>query len=66
MYIVFDINHKEDGTISVFSENLIDLNIVSSERVSCGVPSHKFLFLADLNEDNNTLRIMSNIDSWKR
>lgn len=45
---MFDIDDEEDGSICVFSEDLIDLNIVGFEGVSGGVPSHKFFFLADL------------------
>lgn len=45
---MFDIDDEEDGSICVFSEDLIYLNIVGFEGVSGGVPSHKFFFLADL------------------
>jgi hypothetical protein len=66
VYAVFDVDDEEDGSICVFPEDLIDLNIVGFEGVSSGVPSDKFFFLADLHRGSLTLRIMANMDSWKR
>ena len=62
---MFDVDDEEDGSICVFLEDLIDLNIVGFEGVSSGVPSDKFFFLADLHRGSLTLRIMANMDSWK-
>lgn len=66
MYIMLDINHQEDRSVCILAEDLVDLNIVSLEGIARGVPAHKFLLVADLNEGRGTFRIMSNMASWKR
>ena len=45
---MLDIDDKEDGSIGVLAEDLIDLNIMCFEGIASGIPSYKFLFLADL------------------
>lgn len=45
---MLDINHQEDWFISVFSEDLVDLDIMGSEGVAGGVPTDEFFLLTDL------------------
>lgn len=59
---MLDIDHEEGGSVSVFPENFIDLNIVCLERLSGGVPPDELLFLTDLSRNDFTFLIMSNID----
>ena len=66
LYIVFDIDDEEDRPVRVLSEDLVDLDIVGLEGVTSCVPSHKFLLLTDLHNTGVTLRIIANMDSWKR
>ena len=63
---MFDIDDEEDRPVRVLPEDLVDLDIVSLEGVTSCVPSHKFLLLTDLHNTGVTLRIIANIDSWKR
>jgi hypothetical protein len=63
---VFDIDYEEDGPVGVLAEDFVYLYVVRFEAVAGGVPADKFLFLTDLGGDGGTLRIMSNMDSWKR
>lgn len=61
---MFYIDYKENGSISVFAKNFIDLYVVSFEGIASGVPSDELLSLTDLDWSGCTLRIMSNMASW--
>lgn len=61
---MFDVDDKEDGTVSVLAEDLVDLYVVALEGVAGGVPPDESLALADLSGGTGTLRIMSNMASW--
>jgi hypothetical protein len=63
---VLDVDEEEDGLVAVLAENLIDLDVVGLEGVSGGVPPDELLLLTDLGCDISTLRIISNMLSWKR
>jgi hypothetical protein len=63
---VLDVDDEEDGAVRVLAEDLVDLDVVGPEGVARRVPPHELLLLADLHRVGRTLRIMSNIASWKR
>lgn len=57
---------KEDGSVGIFPEYFVDLDVVRFEGVASSIPSHEFLPLTDLTHISSTFLIMSNIDSWNK
>ena len=62
-YTMLNVDDQEDWISRIFTEDLIDLNIMRFKRFSGRIPSDDFFLLTDLNETEVTFFIMADICS---